>query len=457
LEKFFGTDGIRGLVGKPPITADFLLKVGWAVGSVLVEEGHKSSAGASSAFASTGASVIIGKDTRVSGYLFESALEAGFLSAGVNVAMLGPMPSPAIAYLTRAYGASAGVVISASHNHFEDNGVKFFSSQGVKLSDKTQKAIEKKISNPMVSVDSAKIGKAFRHDQALGRYIEFCKSTFDRICNLSDLTIVVDCANGATYNIAQNVFEELGAKVIMINNQPDGYNINHKCGATDTSHLQQEVLNHEADLGIAFDGDGDRLIMVDHNGEKVDGDELVFIIAKAWEKNGTLKSSTVVGTKMSNLGMREALSSLSIKFIESDVGDRYVMEQMLLNKAILGGESSGHIICLNKSTSGDGIIAALQVLEVMYKSNKSLYDLKKEMTKYPQVLINVKTNGKLDLENHKNLNQALSIIKGELADKGRVLIRESGTEPLVRVMVESDDIDLANKSANQLAEALQSI
>ena len=443
MEKFFGTDGIRGTVGKPPITADFLLKVGWAVGSVLIENGP--------------ASVIIGKDTRVSGYLFESALEAGFLSAGVNVGMLGPMPSPAIAYLTKAYGASAGVVISASHNHFEDNGVKFFSSQGIKLSDKTQQAIEKKISTPMVSVDSARIGKAFRHDQALGRYIEFCKSTFDRICNLSHLTIVVDCANGATYNIAQNVFEELGAKVIMINNQPDGYNINHNCGATDTAHLQQEVLNHEADLGIAFDGDGDRLIMVDHTGEKVDGDELVFIIAKAWKKNGTLKSSTVVGTKMSNLGMREALSGLSIKFIESDVGDRYVMEQMLLNKAILGGEGSGHIICLNKSTSGDGIIAALQVLEVMFKSKKSLYDLKKEMTKYPQVLINVETNGKLDLENHENLNQALSIIKGELADKGRVLIRESGTEPLVRVMVESVDLDLANKSANQLAEALQSI
>jgi len=443
VEKFFGTDGIRGTVGKPPITADFLLKVGWAVGSVLTENSP--------------ASVIIGKDSRVSGYLFESALEAGFLSAGVNVGLLGPMPSPAIAYLTKAYGASAGVVISASHNHFQDNGVKFFSSQGIKLSEKTQQAIEKKISTPMVSVDSARIGKAFRHDQALGRYIEFCKSTFDRICNLSHLTIVVDCANGATYNIAQNVFEELGAKVIMINNQPDGYNINHNCGATDTANLQQEVLNHEADLGIAFDGDGDRLIMVDHTGEKVDGDELVFIIAKAWKKNGTLKSNTVVGTKMSNLGMRESLSNLNINFIEADVGDRFVMEQLLLSKAILGGEGSGHIICLNKSTSGDGIIAALQVLEVMFKSNKSLYDLKKEMTKYPQVLINVQTNGKLDLENHENLNQVLSIIKGELADKGRVLIRESGTEPLVRVMVESVDLDLANKSANQLAEALQSI
>jgi phosphoglucosamine mutase len=442
VDKFFGTDGIRGTVGKPPITADFLLKVGWAVGSVLKENGP--------------VSVIIGKDTRVSGYLFESALEAGFLSAGVNVGLLGPMPSPAIAYLTKAYGASVGVVISASHNHFEDNGVKFFSSQGVKLSDKTQKAIEKKISTPMVSVDSASIGKAFRHDQALGRYIEFCKSTFDRTCKLSQLTIVVDCANGATYNIAQFVFEELGAKVIMINNQPDGYNINLNCGATDTLHLQQEVLNHEADLGIAFDGDGDRLIMVDHIGEQVDGDELVFIIAKAWKKYGTLKSSIVVGTKMSNLGMREALSDLDINFIEADVGDRFVMEQLILNKASLGGEGSGHIICLNKSTSGDGIIAALQVLEVMFKSNQSLHDLKKEMTKYPQVLINVKTNGKLDLENHENLNQALSIINGELADKGRVLIRESGTEPLVRIMVESIDLDLANKSANQLAEALQS-
>jgi len=441
LEKFFGTDGIRGTVGEPPITADFLLKLGWAVGSVLRDDGA--------------ASVIIGKDTRVSGYLFESALEAGFLSAGVNVGMLGPMPSPAIAYLTKAYGATAGVVISASHNSFQDNGVKFFSSQGVKLSDKKQKAIEKKFSTPMVSVDSANIGKAVRHDQALGRYIEFCKSTFDRICNLSHLTVVVDCANGATYNIAQNVFEELGAKVIMINNQPDGYNINKNCGATDTTHLQKEVLNHTADLGIAFDGDGDRLIMVDHTGEKVDGDELVFIIAKAWKKNGTLKSNMVVGTKMSNLGMQEALSGLNINFIEADVGDRFVMEQLLLNKAILGGESSGHIICLNKSTSGDGIIAALQVLEVMFKSNKSLNDLKKEMTKYPQVLINVKTNGKLDLENHENLNQALSIIKAEIADTGRVLIRESGTESLVRVMVECADLDLANKSANHLAEALQ--
>jgi len=308
LHEFFGTDGIRGEVGKAPITADFLLKVGWAVGSVLRESGD--------------ASVIIGKDTRVSGYLFESALEAGFLSAGVNVGMLGPMPSPAIAYLTQAFGATAGVVISASHNPFQDNGVKFFSSKGVKLSDEIQKAIEEKISSTMVSVDSASIGKAKRYGQAVGRYIEFCKSTFDRNCDLSDLKIVIDCANGATYHIAEDVFTELGASVMMINNQPDGYNINRECGATDTKHLQQEVLDQNADLGIAFDGDGDRLIMVDHKGDKVDGDELVFIIADAWKKNGSLKSNIVVGTKMTNLGIRDAFSDLGISFIEAEVGDR---------------------------------------------------------------------------------------------------------------------------------------
>ena len=356
MHEFFGTDGIRGEVGKAPITADFLLKVGWAVGSVLRESGD--------------ASVIIGKDTRVSGYLFESALEAGFLSAGVNVGMLGPMPSPAIAYLTQAFGATAGVVISASHNHYQDNGVKFFSSKGVKLSDKIQKAIEEKISSTMVSVDSASIGKAKRFGQAVGRYIEFCKSTFDKNSDLSNLKIVIDCANGATYHIAEDVFTELGASVVMINNEPDGYNINRNCGATDTKHLQQEVLGQNADLGIAFDGDGDRLIMVDHKGEKVDGDELVFIIADAWKKNGHLKSNTVVGTKMTNLGIRDAFSDLGINFIEAEVGDRHVMDQLIKNNAVLGGEGSGHIICLNKSTSGDGIIAALQVLEVLCKSEQ---------------------------------------------------------------------------------------
>ena len=442
MHEFFGTDGIRGEVGKAPITADFLLKVGWAVGSVLRESGE--------------ASVIIGKDTRVSGYLFESALEAGFLSAGVNVGMLGPMPSPAIAYLTQAFGATAGVVISASHNPFQDNGVKFFSSKGVKLSDEIQKAIEEKISSTMVSVDSASIGKAKRYGQAVGRYIEFCKSTFDKNCNLSDLKIIIDCANGATYHIAEDVFTELGASVVMINNQPDGYNINRDCGATDTKHLQQEVLDQNADLGIAFDGDGDRLIMVDHKGEKVDGDELVFIIADAWKKNSHLKSNTVVGTKMTNLGIQDAFSDLGINFIEAEVGDRHVMDQLINNNAVLGGEGSGHIICLNKSTSGDGIIAALQVLEVLCKSQQPLYNLKKNMNKYPQVLINIKTESEVNLINNERLSDAVKVIESKLSDKGRVLIRKSGTEPLIRVMVESIDSDLANESANYLAEIIKS-
>ena len=442
MSNFFGTDGIRGEVGKAPITADFLLKVGWAVGSVLRESGS--------------ASVIIGKDTRVSGYLFESALEAGFLSAGVNVGMLGPMPSPAIAYLTQAFGATAGVVISASHNPYQDNGVKFFSSKGVKLSDDIQKAIEKKISMPMVSVDSAAIGKAKRYEQALGRYIEFCKSTFDKSTDLSHLKVVIDCANGATYHIAEDVFTELGASVTMINNSPDGYNINRECGATDTVHLQHEVVENGADLGIAFDGDGDRLIMVDHKGEKVDGDELVFIIAKAWKNRGELKSNIVVGTKMTNLGVRNALSDNGVSFIEADVGDRHVMDHLIKNKAILGGEGSGHIICLNKSMSGDGIIAALQVLEIVAKSGQSLYDLKSAMTKYPQVLINIKTQNKIDLNDSK-LVEVIETVESKLSAIGRVLVRKSGTEPLVRVMVECSDGALATESAKQISAAIQSM
>ena len=308
----------------------------------------------------------------------------------------------------------------------------------------------------MVSVDSASIGKAKRYGQAVGRYIEFCKSTFDKNWDLSNLKIVIDCANGATYHIAEDVFTELGASVMMINNEPDGYNINHNCGATDTKHLQQEVLGQNADLGIAFDGDGDRLIMVDHKGEKVDGDELVFIIADAWKKNGHLKSNTVVGTKMTNLGIRDAFSDLGINFIEAEVGDRHVMDQLIKNNAVLGGEGSGHIICLNKSTSGDGIIAALQVLEVLCKSEQSLYNLKKNMNKYPQVLINIKTEAEVSLINNERLSDAVKVIESKLSDKGRVLIRKSGTEPLIRVMVESIDSDLANESANYLAEIIKS-
>ena len=379
------------------------------------------------------------------------------MSAGVNVGMLGPMPSPAIAYLTQAFGATAGVVISASHNPFQDNGVKFFSSKGVKLSDDTQKAIEKKISMPMTSVDSASIGKAKRYEQAVGRYIEFCKSTFDKSCDLSNLNIIIDCANGATYHIAEDVFTELGASVSMINNSPDGYNINRDCGATDTKHLQKVVLENNADLGIAFDGDGDRLIMVDHKGHQVDGDELVFIIANAWKDSGDLKSKTVVGTKMTNLGIQSAFADAGISFIEADVGDRHVMSQLIKHKAVLGGEGSGHIICLNKSTSGDGIIAALQVLEVMSKTGKNLNDLKSRFTKYPQVLINVKTKSKVNLQGESKLTQAVNSIESKLSNTGRILIRESGTEPLIRVMVESANYKLAKDSAEELAEIIKTM
>ena len=441
MASYFGTDGIRGEVGIEPITADFFLKLGWAVGSVLSEKGK--------------ASVVIGKDTRVSGYLFESALEAGFLSAGVDVGLLGPMPTPAIAYLTQTYNASAGVVISASHNHFQDNGVKFFSSQGLKLSSKDQAKIEKKLTEPMQSVSSDKIGKARRHEQPLGRYIEFCKSTFDRGINLSGLNIVIDCANGATYHIANNVFSELGASTAVINNTPDGVNINKNCGATDTQHLQDVVLETKADLGIAFDGDGDRLMMVDHQGELVDGDELVFIVAKAWQVQQCLSNNVVVGTKMTNLGMRHALRDLNIDFVEADVGDRYVMEKMKEHGSVLGGEGSGHMICLDKTTSGDGIISALQVLEVLAKSGTSLHQLKNQMVKYPQVLINVKTKEKVDLDNHQQLNTTIKEVEENLGDEGRVLIRASGTEPLIRVMVEAKDAQLTQQSAEKLANTLR--
>jgi len=440
MANFFGTDGIRGKVGEHPITADFFLKIGWAVGSVLAAKGKSS--------------VIIGKDTRVSGYIFESALEAGFLSAGVDVGMLGPMPTPAIAYLTKAYNANAGVVISASHNPFYDNGVKFFSADGLKLSDEDQAEIEKKLSEPMQSVDSSNLGKARRHEQPLGRYIEFCKSTFEHSANLRGLNIIVDCANGATYHIAECVFKELGANVSIINNNPDGFNINQNCGATDTKQLQQAVINEKADLGIAFDGDGDRVMMVDANGELVDGDELVFILASAWHEDGRLDSNTVVGTKMTNLGMRHALRGLGIEFIEADVGDRFVMEKMQENGSVLGGEGSGHIICLNKTSSGDGIVAALQVLEVLAITNSSLSALKQKMSKYPQVLINVKVKEKIDIENHNELNLAIQEVEQELGDEGRVLIRASGTEPLIRVMVEAKDKDITQSSAEKLAKVL---
>ena len=439
--KYFGTDGIRGKVGVHPITPEFFLKLGWAAGTVLSRKGK--------------ASVIIGKDTRISGYIFESALEAGFLSAGVDVGLLGPMPSPAIAYLTKAYNASAGVVISASHNPFYDNGIKFFSSEGFKLSDDDQDAIEQLLNKPEIkSVNSNLLGKAVRHEQSIGRYVEFCKSNFNKKLSLSGLKIVVDCANGATYQMAQCIFSELGAQVQVINNYPDGYNINANCGATDTTSLQKEVIESNSDLGIAFDGDGDRLIMVDSHGNVVDGDQIVFIIAKKWMQDNRLTNNIVVGTKMTNLGIRLALSALGITFIEANVGDRYVMEQMQKYNGVLGGEGSGHIICADNTSSGDGIISALQILEVIASTGRTLDDLCQDFTIFPQTLINIAIPENFDLDAHEILKTRVAEVKKKLDKTGRVLIRKSGTEPLLRIMVEGSDQLLVEESANYLAESI---
>ena len=439
--KYFGTDGIRGKVGAHPITPEFFLKLGWAAGTVLSRKGK--------------ASVIIGKDTRISGYIFESALEAGFLSAGVDVGLLGPMPSPAIAYLTKAYNASAGVVISASHNPFYDNGIKFFSSEGFKLSDADQDAIEQLLNEKEIkSVDSNLLGKAVRHEQSIGRYVEFCKSNFNKKLTLTGLKIVVDCANGATYQMAHCIFSELGAEVKIINNNPDGFNINANCGATDTTSLKKEVLKTNSDLGIAFDGDGDRLIMVDSQGSVVDGDQIVFIIAKKWMQDNRLNNNIVVGTKMTNLGIRLALSELGITFIEANIGDRYVMEQMQKHNAVLGGEGSGHIICADNTPSGDGIISALQILEVIASTGRTLDDLCRDFTIFPQTLINVSLPENFDLDTNEILKTRLAEIEKKLDKAGRVLIRKSGTEPLLRIMVEGSDQLLVEESANYLAESI---
>jgi len=441
LVKYFGTDGIRGKVGAHPITPEFFLKLGWAAGTVLSRKGK--------------ASVIIGKDTRISGYIFESALEAGFLSAGVDVGLLGPMPSPAIAYLTKAYNASAGVVISASHNPFYDNGIKFFSSEGFKLSDADQDAIEQLLNEKEIkSVDSNLLGKAVRHEQSIGRYVEFCKSNFNKKLTLTGLKIVVDCANGATYQMAHCIFSELGAEVKIINNNPDGFNINANCGATDTTSLKKEVLKTNSDLGIAFDGDGDRLIMVDSQGNVVDGDQIVFIIAKKWMQDNRLNNNIVVGTKMTNLGIRLALSELGITFIEANIGDRYVMEQMQKHNAVLGGEGSGHIICADNTSSGDGIISALQILEVIASTGRALDDLCRDFTIFPQTLINVSLPENFDLDTNEILKTRLSEVEKKLDKAGRVLIRKSGTEPLLRIMVEGIDQLLVEESANYLAESI---
>jgi len=435
-KKYFGTDGIRGRVGDTPITADFLLKLGWATGRVFAEEGH--------------GFVLVGKDTRISGYMFESALEAGLTAAGVDTRLLGPMPTPGIAYLTRTLRASAGIVISASHNPYYDNGVKFFSVQGTKLPDEIEKKIEHYIDSSMTTVESSKLGKAKRLVDAAGRYIEFCKASVPSGLDFKGLRIVIDCAHGATYHIAPHVFSEVGAEVVTIGAEPDGLNINDECGSTRPEKLAETVLEYRADLGIAFDGDGDRVIMVDHKGEIVDGDELIYIIAKSRLKSGQL-SGPVVGTLMTNLGMEHGLKKLGIDLMRAKVGDRYVMEMLTINNGILGGENSGHIICLDRTTTGDGIIAALQVMAEMQSSGKNLYELKSGMQKYPQVLVNVKTSKKVDPDKDESIQKAVKSIEKKLGDTGRVLLRASGTEPLIRVMVEGQSEGLVKEYANYLA------
>ena len=439
-KQFFGTDGIRGTVGTYPITPDFMLKLGWAAGRVLGAE--------------KGSKILIGKDTRISGYMIESALEAGLSAAGVDIQLLGPMPTPAIAQLTRTLNAQAGIVISASHNPFADNGIKFFSAEGTKLADDTEHAIEAELQKELVSCESAELGKASRINDAPGRYIEFCKNTFPAELNLNGLKIVTDCANGATYHIAPKVLAELGADLISIGDSPDGMNINAGFGSTHPENLQKEVIKHNADLGIAFDGDGDRLIMVDHEGQLVDGDQLLFVMAMSLYAKGALKGG-VVGTLMTNLGLEHAFNEHEIPFSRAGVGDRYVMEQLIEKNWRLGGESSGHLICLDQTTTGDGIVAALQVLAAVVEQGKALKELVSGMKKYPMVLINVRVAEKPDLDNHTEIQAALTEAEAELADTGRVLLRPSGTEPLIRVMVEGQEQKQVESVAQKLADIVK--
>jgi phosphoglucosamine mutase len=440
--KFFGTDGIRGRMGEEPITPSTVMKLGWALGNVL---GHNSE---------SRGKIIIGKDTRVSGYLLESAMEAGLISAGINVSLLGPMPTPGIAYLTRTARAQAGVVISASHNPYYDNGIKFFSPAGEKLPDETEKAIEEMMEQPVRTVDSRDLGKATRYPDAAGRYIEYCKATIANHVTLDGLSIVLDCANGASYQTAPSVLSELGARLHVIGDEPDGFNINEGFGATDTAALQSEVLQQGADLGIALDGDGDRLIMVDHKGEIVNGDKLILIMALARARRGELLGG-VVGTVMSNLGMEQALRANKIDFKRSAVGDRFVLEMMKENNWQLGGESSGHIICLDKSTTGDGIVAALEVLQVMHDSGKPLAELAAEMETCPQMMINVEIARGFDLSDNAMIKDAVAAVESDLGDRGRVVLRPSGTEPLIRVMIEGIDAAQVKSQCESLAEIVR--
>lgn len=441
-KKYFGTDGIRGRVGEYPITPDFMLKLGWAAGM---------------AFRSMGAcKVLVGKDTRISGYMFESALEAGLTSAGADVMLLGPMPTPAIAYLTRTFHAEAGIVISASHNPHDDNGIKFFSGKGTKLPDEVELMIEELLDTPMTVVESSKIGKVSRINDASGRYIEFCKSSVPTGTSFAGLKIVIDCAHGATYKVAPSVFRELGADVVVLSAHPDGLNINENCGSTHMEPLQAAVLAEHADLGIAFDGDGDRVQMVDHTGTVVDGDELLFIIARDLQERGKLQGG-VVGTLMSNLGLELALADLAIPFVRANVGDRYVISELLERDWQVGGENSGHIVCFSHTTTGDAIIAALQVLMALKMRAEGLAQSRQALRKCPQVLINVRFGGGASPLEHPKVKEASDRVTQAMAGRGRVLLRKSGTEPLVRVMVEGEDETQVRGYAEELAKLVTEV
>ena len=434
--KYFGTDGIRGCVGEPPVTPDFIMKLGWAAGRILAGMGK--------------GPVLIGKDTRISGYMFESALEAGLSAAGIDIRLLGPLPTPGIAYLTQNTRAQAGIVISASHNPYQDNGIKFFSADGRKLPDEIELAIESELEHPLKVV--GELGKARRLNDAPRRYIEFCKTRIEPQLNLAGLKLVIDCANGATYHIAPNVFEELGASIQTIGTEPDGFNINHNCGATCPERLQQKVVETNADAGIAFDGDGDRLIMVDHKGCIVDGDDILFIIASS---NSSALNGAVVGTVMSNMGLERAVRTLGLDFLRAQVGDRYIMDILYKENLVLGGETSGHIINLHKSNTGDGIISALQVLKAMITQEATLHELKAELSKWPQKMINIRMNKRVDPYELNGISGVIKQAEDQLGESGRILIRSSGTEPLIRVMVEGEDESSVNNLATFIASEIE--
>ncbi len=446
IRKYFGTDGVRGRVGESPITPDFVMRLGHAAGRVLAA-GQDLPPGEHAA-------VLIGKDTRISGYMLESALQAGLSAAGVDIYLAGPMPTPAVAYLTRALRLQAGIVISASHNPFEDNGIKFFSADGNKLPDAVEHAIEAQLDKPLEIMPSVQLGKARRLNDAAGRYIEFCKSTFPNNLDLRGLRLVVDCAHGATYHIATHVFHELGAEVISISVQPDGININRDCGATHPQALAKAVRAHRAHLGVAFDGDGDRLTMADQDGKLYDGDQLLFVIAQLRKKHKVLKGG-VVGTLMTNLGMEQALADIGIPFVRAAVGDRYVLEKLVEKDWQLGGENSGHIICLDKHTTGDGIVSALQVLHALRAEGQGLAQLCNGVRLYPQVLVNVKTRKSFDFKGDDKIRDALKATQTRLGKKGRVLLRASGTEPVIRVMVEGEGRVFISELAESLAHTIR--